>query len=1223
MADPYDAYMNGAVKGDEGVYDEYEEPYDADEEDEITHEGCWEIITSFFEENGLVQQQLSSFNEFVTNTIQELVEESKSLTLEQSDQHTGLEGDVSRRYEIEMGQIYVSRPTITEADGQSLPLMPQEARLRNLTYSAPLYLDIKQRRLVESDQVDVTTGDRLWVDEDENNVVEEQKVFIGKVPIMLQSDFCYLKGQDHSKLYELNECPLDSGGYFVINGSEKVLIAQERMAANHVYVFSKAPPAPVTFLAEIRSAVEKGGKTISTMQVKLFSRQKEKATNNVIRATLPYIRSDIPIVIVFRALGIVPDREVLQHICYDFNDTAMLEMLKPCIEEAFVVQDREFALDFIGRRGAQTGVNRVKRQQHAQDILQKEMLPHVSTAEGSNTRKAYFFGYMIHRLLLAALERREIDDRDHFGKKRLDLAGPLLTGLFRMLFRKLTRDIYRHLQRCVEESKAFTLAAAVKSSTLTNGLKYSLATGNWGDQKKMNSKVGVSQVLNRYTYASTLSHLRRTNTPIGRDGKIAKPRQLHNTHWGMVCPAETPEGQACGLVKNLSLMATVSVGSASAPIIEFLEEYGLDSLVDLQVADPRSTKVFVNGVWMGTSENASSLVDTLRELRRRDDISIEVSVVHDIREKELRIYTDAGRVQRPLFIVDPPSQTLLVKRKHADWISNGVKPDGSTFGYGQLLREGVIELLDAEEEETCMICMSPTDLANSRLYHANPDTYQSRSGDPSARLVSVQTLLPDTFTHTELHAAMILGVCASIVPFPDHNQSPRNTYQSAMGKQAMGIYLTNFERRFDTMANTLYYPQKPLAATRSMAYLRFRELPAGQNAILAILCYSGYNQEDSVIMNQSSIDRGLFRSLYTKTYMDMEKKTAMMMLEEFEKPTRETSIRLKHGTYDKIDADGLPAPGVRVSGEDILIGKTAPLPPDSEELGLRSRLHTKKDVSTPLKSTESGIVDQVLLSTNAEGNKIVKVRVRNTRIPQVGDKFASRHGQKGTIGITYRQEDMPFSMQGVTPDIIINPHAIPSRMTIGHLVECLLSKVGALSGQEGDATPFTDLTVEAVSQQLRLLGYQSRGLEVMYNGHTGRKLQAQVYLGPTYYQRLKHMVDDKIHSRARGPVQILTRQPVEGRSRDGGLRFGEMERDCMISHGISAFLKERMYDASDAYQIHVCDNCGLTAIANLKRNTFECRSCKSRTGISKIYIPYAAKLLFQELMSMGLACRLY
>nr|BCB28863.1 DNA-dependent RNA polymerase II second largest subunit [Mycoleptodonoides aitchisonii] len=819
---------------------------------------------------------------------------------------------------------------------------------------------------------------------------------------------------------------------------------------------------------------------------------------------------------------------------------------------------------------------------------------------------------MIHRLLLAALERRDLDDRDHFGKKRLDLAGPLLANLFRMLFRKLTKDVYRYLQ------KEFNLSLAVKHNTITNGLKYSLATGNWGDQKKsMASKAGVSQVLNRYTYASTLSHLRRCNTPLGREGKIAKPRQLHNTHWGMVCPAETPEGQACGLVKNLSLMACISVGSLSAPVIEFLEEWGLESLEENAHSSTPCTKVFVNGVWMGVHRDPANLVKTIKKLRRKDDISPEVSVVRDIRERELRLYTDAGRVCRPLFIVE--NQQLLLQKKHIENLVRGKEeqplalqePEEGHFEYkwDNLIRDGVIELLDAEEEETVMICMTPEDLENSRLQSAGIDPHANDGEwDPAARLKAPTRA--HTWTHCEIHPSMILGVCASIIPFPDHNQSPRNTYQSAMGKQAMGIYLTNFLVRMDTMANILYYPQKPLATTRSMEYLRFRELPAGQNAVVAILCYSGYNQEDSVIMNQSSIDRGLFRSMYYRSYMDLEKKSGIQQLEEFEKPTRDTTLRMKHGTYDKLEDDGLIAPGTNVNGEDIIIGKTAPIPPDSEELGQRTRLHSRRDVSTPLKSTEQGIIDQVLITTNAEGQKFVKIRVRSTRVPQIGDKFASRHGQKGTIGITYRQEDMPFTAEGITPDIIINPHAIPSRMTIGHLVECLLSKVATLIGNEGDATPFTDLTVESVSQFLRQKGYQSRGLEVMYHGHTGRKLQAQVYLGPTYYQRLKHMVDDKIHSRARGPVQILTRQPVEGRSRDGGLRFGEMERDCMISHGVAAFLKERLFDASDAYRLH-------------KKQTFECRACKNKTACSQLYIPYAAKLLFQELQAMNIAARLY
>jgi len=375
-------------------------------------------------------------------------------------------------------------------------------------------------------------------------------------------------------------------------------------------------------------------------------------------------------------------------------------------------------------------------------------------------------------------------------------------------------------------------------------------------------------------------------------------------------------------------------------------------------------------------------------------------------------------------------------------------------------------------------------------------------------------------------------------------------------------------------------------------------------------------------MNQSSIDRGIFRSLFFRSYTDCEKRVGINIVEQFEKPNRSDTLRLKHSTYDKLDADGIVAPGIRVSGEDIIIGKTCPINPDNAELGQRSNQHVKRDASTPLRSTENGIIDDVVVTTNQDGMRYVKVRVRTTKVPQIGDKFASRHGQKGTIGVTYRQEDMPFTAEGITPDIIINPHAIPSRMTIGQLIECLMGKVSATTGEEGDATPFTNTTVESISDLLHGVGYQRRGNEVMYNGHTGRKLEAQFFIGPTYYQRLKHMVDDKIHSRARGPVQILTRQPVEGRSRDGGLRFGEMERDCMISHGAAQFLKERLYDQSDAYRVHVCDLCGMIAIANLRKNTFECRSCRNKTQISQVHIPYACKLLFQELMSMCIAPRM-
>ena len=503
-----------------------------------------------------------------------------------------------------------------------------------------------------------------------------------------------------------------------------------------------------------------------------------------------------------------------------------------------------------------------------------------------------------------------------------------------------------------------------------------------------------------------------------------------------------------------------------------------------------------------------------------------------------------------------------------------------------------------------MISMMPSDLSPDRF---NKEPYSS------------------SYTHCEIHPSVILGICASIIPFPDHNQSPRNTYQSAMGKQAMGIYASNYAVRMDTLAHVLYYPQKPLVCTKAMTQMHFRELPAGVNAIVAIMCYTGYNQEDSVIMNRSAIERGFFRSVFYRCYVDWENELNAGGLtdldaEHFERPTGESCLGMKHGSYDKLDEDGLVSPGTRVTGEDIVIGKTTPIAADPRG---GDRRFNKKDSSRALRTNESGIVDTVMLTQNKEGFRFTKVKVRSIRIPQIGDKFASRHGQKGTVGMTYRQEDMPFSIEGVTPDIIVNPHAIPSRMTIGHLVECLLSKLASLTGDEGDATPFMELDVSQVSDSLHKMGYQRNAWERMYNGHTGRPMAYHVFLGPTYYQRLKHMVDDKIHARSRGPVTMLTRQPMEGRGREGGLRFGEMERDCLIAHGAAHFLRDRLFVNSDAYRVHVCDRCGLIAHANLDKMEFMCQACRETTRISQVHIPYACKLMFQELMAMQIAPRMF
>jgi len=1177
----------------------------------ITQEDCWTVVSAFFDEKGLVTQQIESFNEFVDQTILSIVTKMRPIEVRPKKQYKRSMDNTSEdvRYELSFTAVALSKPTHAEADDSNSVLFPHQARLRNLTYSARVFADVRCRKVSDKDG--------------ELEAFTAREEFIGYLPIMLRTRYCNLHLKSERQLAQVGECVFDQGGYFVINGSEKVVIAQERQKSNAVFVFQKKGSSKFSWVAEIRSVGPEMA-IPSALYCQMYGERSGGALTRAthqIRVTLPYVHTDIPVVIVFRALGFWADRDVLEHICYDFTDTEMMERFRPSLEEAAAIQTQDVALVYIGRRSRAENVSSEQHKRYARELLQKDLLPHVSTraTAGNETKKAFFLGYIVHKLMRCSLGRAKPDDRDHMMNKRLDLAGPLLANQFRQSFFQLAKAIRAYMQKCVDTGKDFNVTSAIKSNIVSQGMKYALATGNWGGERFSPTATGVSQVLSRLTYASSLSHLRRLNTPVDKGSKDPKPRQLHNTQWGVLCPAETPEGHGVGLIKNLALMCFVSVGTPVGPVIEMLGEMGLESLDEIKAWDiPHATKVFADGAWVGIHRgDISLLVDELRAMRRDVQIEPEVSIVWDIAEKELRLYTDSGRAGRPLFIVEKGTQQMRINRSHIRQLKSAVVREGVPMvqmedyegnpvevePFKSLVLQGLVEIVDCEEEETTMIAMDPEDL-------------RERAGAG----------LCTTFTHVEVHPSMILGVCASIIPFPDHNQSPRNTYQSAMGKQAMGVYTSNYQLRIDTLAHVLYYPQKPLVTTRAMQFLNFRELPAGVNVVVAIACYTGYNQEDSVIMNQSAVDRGLFRSMFYRRYDDVERPLSKAgtaaglagAAETFEVPMRE-ECRLKQRNYTKLDPDGFVPPGEPVHEGDIVIGKTIP----KADAGVAGTTQlTKQDSSTAIRPKEHGVVDKVMVSTDGDGNKMVKVRVRSVCVPQVGDKFSSRHGQKGTIGMLYREEDLPFTRQGVTPDIIVNPHAIPSRMTIGQLVECILGKVTALSGTEGDATAFTDVTMDGIATMLHEYGFQNRGNEVMFNGHTGRQMEAQIFIGPTYYQRLKHMVDKKIHSRARGNVTMLTRQPMEGRAKQGGLRMGEMERDCLIAHGAASLIKERFFLASDKYAVHVCDICGLIAIANLKTKTFECRGCRNQSKVSLIYVPYACKLLFQELMAMSITPRM-
>lgn len=1353
----------------------------------------WKIIDSFFREHSLVQQHINSYNDFIEVLLPNIVNEYE----------TAIIGD-NKEYTVCLENIRCTKPTHSETDGVVRTVYPNEARLRNLTYQTNVLVDI----VIHS------------VDQESTRF---ENCSLCKLPVMLRSKLCNLNST-LAQHENPNECEYDNGGYFIVNGCEKVLIAQEKMNNNQIYVFKKKGPGKFSHVAEIRCIRENDIKSTTTFVAHLS--YPNHSNERVIRLQSPFTKNDIPIFVIFHLLG------VSDNILGLFRNTDPKDLL-PSLQETAAVTDLSSAIEYMQTK--------LVYNNYSHELFVREFFPHVECVDA----KVHLLVYMIEKLIACGNGVIQEDDRDHFKNKRIDLSGQLLANLFRQMFRRMYKEFLSGCAKSLKSGKIFNVNHLLKTKIISNGIKYSLSTGNWGVGAQ-NVRTGVSQVLNRMTFASSLSHMRRVNSPIGKDGKMTGPRHLHNSHWGKVCPAETPEGQSCGLVKNQAMMTCVSQATDSMFLKKFLQTRVGDSFL-------KTVKVFVNGDLMGSTDSPYEVTQELRTMKRTGCVSFDASIVYDFTKLEIRVYTDGGRICRPLLIVNPETGRTRFEEQNTNVENSG------PLSFAECLMRGWIELVDADEEENLYIAM----------FDSTPE-----------------------HTHREIHPSMILGVCASSIPFPDHNQSPRNTYQSAMGKQAIGVYALNYQTRFDTLSHVLNYPQKPLVQTKTSELLHVNDLPSGQNAIVAIACYSGYNQEDSIIMNQSAIDRGLFRSVFYRTYKDEIKTQGSNTKETWELDEDATGMRLAN--YDKVDHDGIVAPGDTIDGNDVLIGKT--VTNDSD----------KRDSSTIARHNEDGIVDKVMLTSTDNGANMVKIRVRKTKIPMIGDKFcfspdhelltehgfkpvadvlphervltfdpvtetmayesalyvhrydvtdepmyevdtdtvslkttmnhrlyvkvaasyelieaqhivsdarylkncanglhfdqqalppmpvphkrnfmdflylfgrlvmtgvrvrdmvivdcpteyitrcgltfrccrdqlfvqhlplaecvgdglpdwcfqlsvthsvrllesmtngfrdvelvcksprladdvqrlathagisahvnlknrvrlntthnpivpcaaatvgsftgsvhcvtvrtgilyvrrrgiavwcgnSARHGQKGTIGLTYTQEDMPFSMQtGMSPDIIINPHAIPSRMTIGQLMECITGKVGCFDGQIKDATAFTNARQNEIYQALHEQGYQRHGNEILVNGMTGKVMEHAIFMGPTYYQRLKHMVDDKIHSRGRGPVQVLTRQPVEGRSRDGGLRIGEMETWAMWSHGSAAFLRDRLFFQSDAYRIFVCKKCGVMATGDMRNHKYYCNACMS-PDVAQVHIPFATKLLYQELMSVGVTPRI-
>ncbi len=1112
---------------------------------ELSKEDAHLMLKAFFKGKGLVRPHLDSFNEFIDHGLQEVVDEVGEIPIEVPESP----------YKVKLGQIWIidpqtriTGPYTIEVDGTKHEIYPMEARLRSLTYAAPIALEMTPVK--------------------DGREQDTELVYIGNIPVMLKSKLCFLSQLSKDELTACGEDRDDPGGYFVVNGSERVIVAMEDLAPNRVIVDIDEKGATPIYQSKIFSTTV-GFRARIELKVK---------SDGAIYVSVPGVPTEIPFVVLMRALSLESDKEIAEAVSLEKE---MQAELNPSFEKALGVDSPRDAILFIGNRVAHGQVEEY-RLQKAETAIDKNFLPHIGRTAQNRKDKAIFLGEMASKAVELKLGRRKTDDKDHFKNKRLRLGGPLLADLFRVAFRNLTRDIKYQLERMGIKGPMISVSAAVRPGIVTERFQHSLATGNWG-----RGRVGITQLLDRTNHISTLSHLRRLQSPLSRSQPNFEARDLHATHWGRLCPNETPEGSNCGLVKNLALSASISVGLNPEKIKQMLLDMGLVPAYEAnETLRLSGAKVFIDGNIVGYCNSPEGLTREFREKRRRGEISTEVNIVYFSKiygfRDEVYVNCDEGRVRRPLIIVEKGVSKL--QPEHVERVSS------EEWSWEDLIKNGIIEYLDAEEEENAYIALSLEEIKDN--------------------------------THVEIATYTILGICASTIPYAEHNQSPRNSYQAAMAKQALGVYATNFQQRVDSRSHVLHYPQVPIVDTALMETMGYKLRPSGQNCLVAVLSFEGYNMEDALIFNKASIERGLGRSTFFRIYEGECRQYLGGLKDKFTLP--EPGIRGFRGEqyYRLLEPDGIISLESGVAGGDVLIGRISPPRFLEEYKEFEVKGPSMRDTSVDMRPSETGIVDAVFVTQSGEGSKLVKVRVRDQRVPELGDKFASRHGQKGVIGLIVPEEDLPFTEEGIVPDIIINPHAIPSRMTIGQFIESLAGKVAAVRGKPVDGTPFSNESSDDIRATLIRLGFSNTGAEVFYNGVTGEKFVADIYVGVVYYQKLHHMVADKIHARARGQVQMLTRQPTEGRARGGGLRFGEMERDCLIGHGAAMLLRDRLLEESDKYTLYICETCGHIAYYDMKQRKHFCRLCEDKAKISPVIVSYAFKLLLQELMSLCIAPKL-
>nr|XP_027068856.1 DNA-directed RNA polymerases IV and V subunit 2-like [Coffea arabica] len=993
---------------------------------------CKKAATAFFEQYGLISHQINSYNNFVKYGIQQMFDSVGEIVVEPGFDPSK-RGDGEWKYaSIKFGKVILDKPDFWTGDKffgdggkEYLKFLPCHARLQSMTYSARIkvetHVQVYTKKLLASDKA--KTGRAVHI-ENECEKEEKREVIIGRLPVMVRSDLCWMNG------VEKDDCEFDHGGYFIIKGAEKTFVAQEQICLTRLWL-SCVPCWTVSYRPVARR---------KRVYLKLVDESKFANLIGGQRVLSVYfVIAEMPVWILFFALGASSDREVVDLIDLNIEDTKIANILTGSIYYA----DTKFEdADLKCKGGFRKGRNALD---YVQMLLNNCKYPPAESVEEciSNLlfpnltgfkQKACFLGYMVKCLLEAYTGRRKVDNRDDFRNKRLELASELLERELKVHLKHVERCMVKAMQRDLYGDRSLqSIEHYLDASIISNGLSRAFSTGAWSHPYKKERVSGVVASLRRTNPLQMTADMRKTRQQVSYIGKVGDARYPHCSHWGKICFLSTPDGENCGLVKNLASLGLVST-KVLEPLIERLLNCGLKQLVDHASSLVHGEhKIFLDGDWIGTCKDSAFFVAELRSKRRNKEIPPQVEIKRDEHHGEIRIFSDAGRVLRPLLVVENLKKIKDLK--------------GENYSFQSLLDKGIIELIGPEEEEDC-----PTAWAIDYLYTGNRE-------NPSMK-----------YTHCELDMSFLLGLSCGIIPYANHDHARRVLYQSEKhSQQAIGFSTTNPSIRVDTNIHQLYYP-----------------------------CFS--------------------------------------------------------------------------------------------------------------------------TAKNEYGFQV--------RSPSLGDKFSSMHGQKGVLGFLESQENFPFTAQGIVPDIVINPHAFPSRQTPGQLLEAALAKGIALGGVQKYATPFSALSVDAVTDQLHRLGFSRWGNERVYSGRTGEMIHSMVFMGPTFYQRLIHMAEDKVKFRNTGPVHPLTRQPVADRKRFGGIKFGEMERDCLIAHGAASNLHERLFTLSDSSEMHICRKC--KSMANvIQRSVFGgrkirgpfCRFCESAEDIVKVNVPYGAKLLSQELFSMGISLK--